>query len=85
MGQRIRRLGVYGDNLPTRKTVTVEPSDFLIGGVIGQFERKYAEAMLCNSPTEFAEKFGLHVDSTFYGSDVVKGFFDNLKGASGKL
>jgi hypothetical protein len=85
MGQRIRRLGVYGDNLPTRKTVTVQASDFLIGGIIGQFERKYAVAMLCNSPTEFAEKFGENVDSTFYGYDAVKGFFDNLRGAFGKL
>ena len=36
-----RRLGVYGENLPTKKTLTVEPSDFSIGGFIGQFERKY--------------------------------------------
>lgn len=79
-----RRLGVFGENLPTKKTLTVEPSDFSIGGFIGQFERKFKVAFLCRNIDEFQEIFGLHIISTYYGWDVVKSFFDNLEGADGK-
>jgi len=81
----LRRLGVYGDNLPTIKSKTVEPSDFLIGGIVGKFERKYDESITVNNPTEFQQIFGNHIDSSFYGGDAVKGFFDNVVGVDAKL
>lgn len=84
MSTNLRRLGVYGDNLPVKRTLTVEPSDFAIGGIMGQFERKYNKAFLVNNIDEFKEIFGNHVVSTYYGSDAVKGFFDNVEGVEAK-
>ena len=81
----MRRLGVYGDNLPTKKSKTVEPADFAVGGVHGLFERKYDASFLCRNIDEFREIFGDNVISTFYGWDVVQGFFDNLGNVRGKL
>jgi bifunctional DNA-binding transcriptional regulator/antitoxin component of YhaV-PrlF toxin-antitoxin module len=81
----LRTLGVRGKNLPTKKARTVEPSDFSIGGIIGQFERKYDQAFLVNNPTEFQEIFGFNINSSYYGSDVVNGFFQNIVGQDGKL
>lgn len=85
MPTNLRRLGVYGQNLPTKRTLTVVPSDFLIGGLIGRFERSYNKAFLVRSIDEFREIFGQHVVSTFYGSDAVKGFWDNVVGVDAKL
>ena len=81
----LRRQGIYAQSLPTKKSLTVQASDFSIGGIIGFFERKYKVAMLCNNPTEFQDKFGFAVNSAWYGSDAVKGFFDNIVGTTGKL
>jgi len=81
----LRQQGIYAQSLPTKKSKTVQPSDFLIGGIIGQFERKYLQAWLCNSPDEFHEIFGSNIISSWYGNDAVKGFFDNIVGTSGKL
>lgn len=80
----LRTLGVHGKNLPAKKTKTVQPSDFLIGGVIGQFERKYDKAFLVNGIEEFQEIFGNHINASFYGWDAVKGFFDNAAGVQAK-
>lgn len=81
----LRRLGRHAENLPTKKTKTVTASDFLIGGMIGQFERKYKSAFEARSLKEFQEIFGDHVDSSFYGSDAVNGLFSNLVGVQGKV
>jgi len=85
MATNLRRLGVYGENLPVRKTLTVRPSDFLIGGIIGKFERKYNKAFLVTNEDEFKSIFGDHVISTYYGWDAVKGFFQNAVGVDAKL
>jgi hypothetical protein len=84
MSTNLRRLGVYGDNLPTKKAVSVEPSDFLIGGIVGKFERNYKKAFLVNNPTEFRDIFGDQVDSATYGNDAVTGFFNNVVGVDAK-
>jgi len=84
MPTNLRRLGVFGENLPTKKSKTVEPSDFQIGGFIGRFERKYKSAFLCRNIEEFQAIFGNHIISTYYGWDVVKSFFNNIVGTDGK-
>lgn len=81
----LRRLGVYGANLPTKKSIAVVASDFLIGGIIGRFERKYDKAIEVNTPEQFQEVFGDHIISTYYGWDVVSGYFDNVVGVDAKL
>ena len=85
MPANLRRLGVYGESLPTKKSKQVRAADFGIGGIIGLFERRYKIPMLCNNITEFQQKFGNHVTSTYYGWDAIKGFFDNVGGVSAKL
>lgn len=84
MAVNLRRQGIYGDNLPTKKNKTVEPSDFLIGGIIGRFERQYKKAFLCDSFEDFQNIFGQNTVSTYYGYDAVTGFFQNIVGTSGK-
>lgn len=81
----LRRQGVFGERLPTKKSQTVQASDFLIGGIVGKFERKYDKAFVVNNPAEFQQIFGNHIDADFYGSDAVKGFFDNVAGIDAKL
>jgi len=81
----MRRLGVYGDNLPTKKSKVIEPADFTVGGIHGLFERKYNKTFLVNNPSEFSEIFGNNIFPTFYGWDAVQGFFDNLNTVRGKL
>jgi hypothetical protein len=85
MTTNLRRLGVYGDNLPVKKSKTVQASDFNIGGIIGLFERKYKVAFEANNPEEAAEIFGDHINSAYYGNDVLKGFFDNVVGVNAKV
>lgn len=80
----MRRLGVFGENLPTRKSRTVEPSDFLIGGFIAQFERKYDRAFEVSNPTMLREVFGENINPAWYGHDALKGFFDNVVGVQAK-
>lgn len=82
---RRRLLGVYGANLPTKKSKGVVSSDFLIGGLIGHFERKFDEAILVKSPQEVQTAFGLQIDSSQYGWDAVSGFFANVSGIDAKL
>ncbi len=85
MGTNLRRLGVYGANLPTKKSKIVQASDFAIGGIMGLFERKYNAAFEVQTPEDFQEIFGKHVVSTSYGTDAVNGFFDNVSGVDAKL
>lgn len=85
MGTNLRTLGVRGKNLPTKKSLTVQPSDFSIGGIIGHFERKFKKAFLVNNTSEKQEIFGDNISSSWYGSDAVKGYFDNIVGTTGKL
>lgn len=85
MGNILRRLGVYGDNLPTKKNLTVAPSDFSIGGLIAKFERAYDKSFVCNDIDELRTIFGSQVFSGQYGWDAAQGFFTNLAGISGKL
>jgi hypothetical protein len=81
----LRELGVEGGNLPTKKSKIVVASNFLVGGIVGKFERKYNKAFSVTNPTEFREIFGEHVNPNFYGCDAVKGFFDNVVGAAATL
>jgi hypothetical protein len=85
MPTNLRKLGVYGDNLPVKRTKTVIPSDFLVGGIMGRFERKYDKVFLVHNEEEFKEIFGEHITSTYYGSDIVKAFFANAVGVDAKL
>lgn len=81
----MRRLGVYGDNLPTKKSKNVEASDFLIGGVLALFERKFDRTFVIRNTEELIEIFGKNIISTYYGWDAVQGFFDNVAGTNAKL
>ena len=81
----MRRLGVYGKNNRTKKSKTVQPSDFSIAGLIGFFERKFKVPFLCNDPDEAKEIFGDHISSSNYGWDSLQGFFDNIVGTDGKI
>lgn len=81
----LRRQGIYGENLPTKKSKTVEPSDFLVGGLVGLFERKYDRSYVVRNTEEFREIFGDNIISTYYGWDAVQGFFDNAVGVDAKL
>jgi phage tail sheath protein FI len=80
-----RKLGVHGDNLPTRKSKVITPSDFSIGAVVGQFERKYDKAFVVNGITEKQEIFGYDISSSWYGSETVDAFFNNVGDVSAKL
>lgn len=85
MPTNLRRLGVYGESLPTKKSKVVRAADFNIGGIIGLFQRRYKIPMECNNFAEFQQKFGDHVTSTYYGYDAVQGFFNNAVGVDAKL
>ena len=82
---RLRRQGIYGENLPTKKSKNISPSDFLIAGLIGRFERKFDKTFVVRNPEEFREIFGENIISTYYGWDAMQGFFDNSVGVSAKL
>lgn len=81
----LRRLGTYAENLPTIKQKNVIAADFSIGGIIGQFERKFDKAFAVKSAAEAIEIFGSHVIETYYGWDAVNGFFDNIAGVNATL
>lgn len=85
MATNLRRLGVYGDNLPTKRQRAIVPADFLIGGIIGQFERKYNRTFKVTTPSEMQEIFGDHVFTGYYGWDAVNGFFANVTGVDATL
>ena len=75
--RNLRTFGVNPANLPVKRTITVQASDFLIGGMILNAERRYNRAFEVSSPEEYAEIFGGQVSVNDYGPDAVKGFFDN--------
>lgn len=81
----MRRLGVYGANLPTKKERSVEPADFSIAGLIGYFDRQYNKAFQLRSDIEGKAIFGEQTNKNAYGWDCLNGFFANLKGASGSV
>lgn len=80
----LRTLGIRGENLPSKKTLTVQSSDFLIGGIIGILPRQFAKAFEVKKYTEVEDIFRSNVDNTKYGYDVIKGFFDNVVGVEAK-
>lgn len=80
-----RVLGVFGANNPTKRSASVTPADFLIGGLIAQFERKFDKAIEINNARQAEIIFGPHNNSAFYGWDQLNGFFQNLAGATAKL
>ena len=81
----MRRLGVYGANLPTKKERSVEPANFSIAGLIGYFDRQYNKAFQLRSDIEGKAIFGEQTNKNAYGWDCLNGFFANLKGASGSI
>jgi len=83
--KNLRTFGLNGKNLPTKRTLAVVASDFLIGGIIANFERKYNKAFKVTSPEEFAEIFGGQINPNDYGPDVVDGFFSNTVNTSPTL
>jgi hypothetical protein len=85
MGNRLRKQAVFGVSLPTKKTVSVNPSDFLIGGIIGLFERRYKVPFVTRNTKEVQDIFGRNIYPTYYGWDAVTGFFGNSVGVDSKL
>lgn len=81
----MRQLGVQGENLPSKKSLVVEASDFLIGGIIGKFERSYKTAFGVQNMKQFQEIFGINYSSSAYGYDSVNLFFQNVVGTDAKL
>ena len=84
-GTNLRKLGVHGRNIPAKKTLSVVPSDFLIGGMLIECERKFDKAFKVSNPEEFAEIFGANISSTQYGNDAIKGYFDNVVGVDASI
>jgi hypothetical protein len=83
--KNLRTFGLSGKNLPVKQTLAVVASDFLIGGIIANFERSFNKAFKVKSPEEFSQIFGGQVNPNDYGPDAVKGFFDNTAGTSPTL
>lgn len=81
----MRTLGVQGENLPSKKNLVVEASDFLIGGIIGKFERSFVKAFVVQNMKQFQEIFGVNASSSWYGFDSVNLFFSNVVGTDAKL
>lgn len=81
----MRQLGVQGENLPSKKSLVVEASDFLIGGIIGKFERSYLVPFVVQNMKEFQDIFGINASSSWYGFDSVNLFFSNVVGTNAKL
>lgn len=80
-----RKLGVHGADLPTRKSKVIVPSDFSIAALIGQFERKYSKAFVVYNSREKSEIFGDDISSSWYGSEEVDAFFNNVGDVGAKL
>ena len=76
-------LGVRGYDLATRRGTVVTPANFTIGGIMGQFQRKFKQAFPVSSLVQFQTIFGGYFSSAAYGPDVVADFFNNLAGTPG--
>ena len=85
MPTQLRKLGVHGVNVPSKKSLVVTPADFSIGGIIGKFERAFDQAFKVRNIAEQIEIFGQNVNSLYYGFDVANSFWQNLAGISGSL
>ena len=85
MATNLRRLGVYGSDLPVKRDRAIHPSDFRIGGIIAQFERKFNRTFKVSDPSEVQAIFGEHVIPAYYGWDAVSGFFANARGVDATL
>jgi hypothetical protein len=85
MPTNLRTLGVRGKSLPTKKSKTVQGSNFNIGGLITLMSRRYKVPMLCNNIEEMRDIFGNQEITTYYGWDAAKGFWDNVAGVQAKL
>jgi hypothetical protein len=81
----MRRLGVYGDNLPTKKERSVEPADFTIAGLYAKFERKYDRVYRFRNQQEALSVLGDQTNPADYGWDALNGFFANLQGQAGSI
>ena len=81
----MRRLGVFGANLPTKKERSVVPADFSIAGLLGFFDRKFNRAYQVTSDVEAKAIFGEQTNKNTYGWDCLNGFFANLRGTSGSI
>lgn len=81
----MRRLGVFGENLPTKKERTVQASDFSNAGLIGKFDRKFGKAFKVRSAQDARVIVGPQTQSGAYGWDAINGFFANLNGRDGNL
>lgn len=81
----MRRLGVFGANLPTKKERSVVPADFSIAGLLGFFDRKFNRAYRVTSDIEAKAIFGEQTNKNAYGWDCLNGFFANLRGTSGSI
>lgn len=84
-GINLRTLGVRPENLPAKKSLSVVQSDFLIGGLLIECERRFDKAFKVSNPEEFLEIFGGNYNSLEYGNDAIKGFFDNVVGVDASL
>ena len=81
----LRRQGIYGANLPTKKSTAVEASNFFIAGLIGKFERKYKTAFLTHNMNEVTDIFGLDTYSSYYGNESAQLFWNNAVGVQASL
>ena len=80
-----KKLGVHGKDLPTRRSNSITPANFLIGGLIGKFARSFNQAWLCYSADDVRAYFDDQVDSSQYGWDAANGFFNNAAPAQASL
>jgi len=81
----MRRLGVYGANLPTKSERSVVPADFSVAGLYGRFCRKYNRAFRFRNTQEALTVLGPQSDPSSYGWDALNGFFANLSGEQGSV
>jgi hypothetical protein len=81
----MRQLGVYGNNLETKKTRVVSASDFSIAGLYGSFVRKYNKPFRFRGTSEALVVLGPQTNPSDYGWDALNGFFGNLQGQSGTM
>jgi hypothetical protein len=81
----MRRLGVYGENLATKKERAVTPSDFSIGGLYAMFNRRFNKPFRFRDSNEAELVLGPQTDPALYGWDVLNGFFSNLAGQQGSI
>ena len=79
----MRRLGVYGDNLPTKSERSVTAADFGIAGLVAKCNRKYYKAFPFRNTNDAQQVMGAQTDAGAYGWDAINGFFANLRGQDG--